>query len=100
MLALSSVHAQTTRAGFVTTLGRDADDAYLAVAAKAGLLRDDIVIAMDDRNITNATNLIQIVGAKPAGAVVELRVLRNGKEQRIRVTLVQRPPPPANTRCP
>ena len=36
-----------------------------------------------------------MAGAKAPGTLVELRVLRSGKEQRIGVTLSQRPPPPA-----
>ena len=65
-------------------------------AAKAGLQRDDIVVALDERDIANAASLIQMVGAKTPGAIVELKLLRNGKERRVRVTLSQRPPAPAS----
>ena len=63
-------------------------------AAKAGLLPDDIVVALDERDVAGAANLNQMAGAKAPGTLVELRLLRSGKEQRIGVTLSQRPPPP------
>jgi ABC-2 type transport system permease protein len=60
-------------------------------ATKAGLLPGDIVLAMDDRDIDSPTSVIRALGAKAPGALVRFRLLRDGKEQRVEVTLAQRP---------
>ncbi|MBO0742872.1 MAG: PDZ domain-containing protein, partial [Hyphomicrobiaceae bacterium] len=60
-------------------------------AAKAGLARDDIIIGLDRHDIASAGDLIRKVASKAPGASVELILLRNGEERRVRVQLAARP---------
>ena len=62
-------------------------------AALAGVERGDILISIDRRPIANAADVTRLAGAKGPGSVAELRLLREGREQLIRVTLSARPPP-------
>ena len=63
-------------------------------AAEAGIRPDDIAVALDEREVSGAANFTQMVGAMVPGGSVELRVLRDGAEQRVRVIVGQRPTPP------
>ena len=60
-------------------------------AAKVGLERDDIIIGLDQHDIASARDLIRMVASKAPGTSVELSVLRNGKELKVRVSLAARP---------
>jgi ABC-2 type transport system permease protein len=77
-------------------LGREARGAKVtgtvaaSPAAKVGLERNDIIIGLDQQDIASARDLIRIVAGKAPGASVELILLRNGKEQRVRVLLAAR----------
>jgi ABC-2 type transport system permease protein len=64
-------------------------------AARAGLLPGDIVVAMDERNVANPGNLMDMIGARPPGTTVQLRLLRGGNTYRLALTVGQRPSPPA-----
>ena len=56
-------------------------------ADKAGLKRGDLVIEMNGNKITDVTNLRNTVAAAGPETKVEFRIIRNGKEQSIIVTL-------------
>ena len=58
-------------------------------AAKAGLKRGDVVLAMDGTATPGATELRSRIGATDPGTTVELRVLRKGDEKTIEVELGQ-----------
>jgi ABC-2 type transport system permease protein len=65
-------------------------------AAKVGLLRGDIIVALEGRDIANAADLMRSVASQAPGARVELRLWRSGKEERLRVELGLRPTPAAS----
>jgi serine protease Do len=56
-------------------------------ADKAGLKRGDLVTEMNGKKITDVTNFRNTVAAAAPGARVELKIIRNGKEQSITATL-------------
>ena len=58
-------------------------------AAKAGLQANDIITAVDGQPITSEFNLSDAIQRKLPGDTVSLTILRDGKEQTIRVTLTE-----------
>ena len=56
-------------------------------AAKAGLLAGDILLKLDGKKLKGEEGLAKFMAAAKAGQVVEVIVLRKGKEQTIKVTL-------------
>lgn len=58
-----------------------------APAAKAGLKRGDVIVAMNGRSIRGSADLRNQLGLVPVGDVVELRFLRDGKAQTAKVTI-------------
>ncbi|MFQ5583023.1 MAG: DegQ family serine endoprotease, partial [Calditrichia bacterium] len=60
-------------------------------AKKAGLQVEDIIIALNGRKIKNAVQLSTKIGSSSPGTVVELTVLRDGKEKNIKVELAEMP---------
>jgi Do/DeqQ family serine protease len=58
-----------------------------APAAKAGLKRGDVIVAMNGRPIRGSADLRNQLGLVPVGDVVELRFLRDGKAQTAKVTI-------------
>lgn len=60
-------------------------------ADKAGLQADDVVITVDGNDVTPDQTLSYLVANIQPGTTVPLRVIRNGREQTIRVTVGRRP---------
>ncbi|MCS6777962.1 MAG: trypsin-like peptidase domain-containing protein [Chloroherpetonaceae bacterium] len=60
-------------------------------AAAAGLQAGDVVIAINDRPVRNELDLRTIVAQTPPGTVIELRIVRDGKEKRLTTTLEEAP---------
>lgn len=60
-------------------------------AAKSGLQEKDIIIKIDDQEITDRNDLVTILGTKKPGEVVTLIILRDGNEQSIDVKLEAAP---------
>ena len=58
-----------------------------APAEKAGLLRGDVILRFDNKEIENAHTLSQLVAATAPNTRVEIDLLRNGKEKTISVTI-------------
>ena len=56
-------------------------------ADKAGVKRDDIVLEVDGQPVHNAVDLRSLIGSTAPGVEVELLVLRDGKQKRIKVEL-------------
>jgi serine protease Do len=56
-------------------------------AEKAGLKPEDVVLSVDDVAIQDQTDLSRYVASKSPGTSVRLRILRNGEEMTIPVTL-------------
>jgi len=60
-------------------------------AEEAGLKERDIIIKIGNKKVANGTKLRNMVSNKRPGEVVRFRVIRNNKEQTIKVTLGERP---------
>ncbi|MEF3273165.1 MAG: trypsin-like peptidase domain-containing protein [Chloroflexus sp.] len=60
-------------------------------AAKAGLREGDIITAVNDQRLDANTSLRQVLLQYRPGDTVELTILRNGQEQKVTVTLGERP---------
>ncbi len=58
-------------------------------AAKAGLKRGDVITHLDGKPVTDATNLRNTVAAAAPGKAVELKFIRDNKENSARVTLTE-----------
>ena len=64
-----------------------ADVAADSPAEKAGLERGDIIIDFDGHQINDSRDLPAKVAATPVGEEVELKILRNGKEKQLTVSV-------------
>ncbi len=69
------------RGVIITNLPKDSP------AAKAGLERSDVVVAIGGREVVSPQQLRNAVAAKAPGAEVEVKVLREGKERTFTVKL-------------
>lgn len=58
-------------------------------AEKAGLRAGDIVLRFDGRETTTANKLRNAVAATPPGTRIELEIYRDGKNQKVEITLGQ-----------
>ncbi|MDT0595980.1 DegQ family serine endoprotease [Glaciecola petra] len=58
-----------------------------SAAEKAGIDAGDIIVAIDDNEISSFNELRAKVASKGAGAEVELSIIRNGKKQSVNVVL-------------
>ncbi|MCF8529453.1 MAG: trypsin-like peptidase domain-containing protein [Aquiluna sp.] len=56
-------------------------------AEAAGLKAGDVVIGFGGRDVTSASDLTALVRQQPAGKVIDIKVLRKGKELEFTVTL-------------
>jgi len=69
------------RGVIITNLPKDSP------AAKAGLERSDVVVAIEGHEVSTPQDLRNRVAARAPGSEVELRVLRDGKERTIKAKL-------------
>ncbi len=60
-------------------------------AAVSGLRTGDIVLSIDDNEMTDANRLIQYVARKAPNTVLKTQVVRDGKNMTIDITLAERP---------
>ena len=60
-------------------------------AARAGLRRGDIILAVDGEAVLDSRRLTLRVSQAAPGTAVDLRLLRDGKEQNLRITLGELP---------
>ncbi len=58
-------------------------------AEVAGVKGGDVVLAVDDDRVRNATELKAVIGATPPGSRVDLLILRDGEEKTISVELAE-----------
>src|SRR5262245_5749837 len=63
-------------------------------AARAGLRRGDIVLAVDGEPVADSRRLTLRISQAAPGTAVELKLLRDGREQNVRVTLGELPAEP------
>lgn len=59
-------------------------------AAQAGLKPGDVVMAVNDKEVGSATDLRNQVGLKRIGDTVKLRIIREGKQKTVAVTVAGR----------
>ena len=59
-------------------------------AEKAGLRPGDVILELNEKEIKDSTHLMHLIASAGAGAKVELKVLRNGKEKQLSVKLEKR----------
>jgi S1-C subfamily serine protease len=95
------VAGQSTEAGYLGVAGADAtgDRAGAALtqvesgspAAKAGLTTDDVVVEADGRKVASMIDLAAEIRTNEPGSTIRLKVLRNGKERTVEVTLTTAP---------
>ena len=60
-------------------------------AEKAGLKEKDIITKIDGTNVDDKNSLTSLIGRKTVGDKVTLTILRDGKEQKIEITLLAAP---------
>ena len=68
--------------------------------ARAGLRRGDIVLAVDGEPVLDSRRLSLRISQAAPGTTVNLRLLRDGQEQDIRVTLGELPADPERAQAP
>ncbi|MDR3700721.1 MAG: Do family serine endopeptidase [Candidatus Sulfopaludibacter sp.] len=56
-------------------------------AEKAGLKEEDIIVAVNGKNIRNGNQLVDIVSVTPVGTPLDLTVVRNGKRENFKVVV-------------
>jgi len=56
-------------------------------ADKAGLKPDDVVIGVDGREVRDHSDLTSYISSRPPDSTVHLKILRNGAEKEVAVTL-------------
>ena len=68
-------------------------------AAKGGMKVGDLITAIDGQTIAKVEDMTGQLQGRPAGVVIQFRVLRDGKTRDLEVRLERRPPP-ENRRLP
>ncbi|AHI64394.1 S1C family serine protease [Burkholderia thailandensis] len=63
-------------------------------ADKAGIKPGDILVSIDDEEITDTTKLLNVVAQIKPGTPAKVHVVRKGKEFDVTVVIGKRPPPP------
>ncbi len=76
--------------GLSTTVGALVTDVPEGPAAEAGIQQGDLILSFDGVDIADTRDLVQRVGNAEVGAVVRLRVERDGKTMTLPVTLGRR----------
>jgi len=59
-------------------------------AQEAGLEKDDVIVGWNDAQVESAVQLQRLVSETPAGRVVNLKVIRDGKNRDVKVTIGER----------
>ena len=77
--------APNANGALVTGVGLDSP------AAKAGLLSDDVIVAVNDKEITGADNLRIVISQLRPGVPTHLKIYRNGVAKTLEVTPDERP---------
>jgi len=59
-------------------------------AEKAGIKKDDIIIRVNNRNVSDSQDVRNIIGFTAPGTEIEMVALRNGKEQKFKIVVAAR----------
>jgi len=60
-------------------------------AGKAGIIRGDVIIALNGKEIKDVSSLRNMVAQSRAGSEITLKILRSGKELSVKVVIVELP---------
>ena len=80
-LMAEALGMESTRGVLVESVSEDSG------AEKAGLQREDVILAVDGDPVGNVTELKSRIGATPPGTRVEIEFLRDGKREKVTVEL-------------
>lgn len=80
-LMAEALGMESTRGVLVERVSEDSG------AEKAGLQREDVILAVDGDPVGNVTELKSRIGATPPGTEVEIEFLRDGKRRKVTVEL-------------
>jgi serine protease DegQ len=61
-------------------------------ADRAGIRPGDVLIAVNDKPVTDSASLLNLIAALPPGKQVPLRLVRESSEMQLMVTVEKRPP--------
>jgi serine protease Do len=81
----------------VLVLGEDAQGVLVAgvnegsPAEGAGIGKGDVIVALDTKDIEDASGLVRMVSKRKPGETVTIAILRDGQKKAIKVTLGRRP---------
>lgn len=89
-----SFGAKTTQGALVADVVADSP------AARAGVRRGDIVLAVDGEPVLDSRRLTLRISQAAPGTAVDLRLLRDGQEQNLRITLGELPVDPERAPAP
>lgn len=67
------------------------DVAKNSPAYKAGIMRDDIILEINNKEIKDVNNLRNIIAQSKAGETIKLKILRGGREYSINVLVMELP---------
>jgi serine protease Do len=88
---ITDVHARALRLG--VPAGVLVDDVYDgSPAQRHGLLPLDVILSLDGKTVQRVNQLQALIAGKTPGAVINLRLIRDGKEIDQRLTLGELPP--------
>jgi serine protease Do len=59
--------------------------------AKGGVQRYDVILSINDKKILDSRQLVNTVSSFAPGTTIHMKVLRNGKEKDLKVTVGKRP---------
>ncbi len=90
--ALSAIRGASQRLGLEDDRGVLVSRVFRDTpAAAAGLLRGDVITAIDDRRVDDYQELIVVIGFSTPGDSIPLDIMRDGQEQRLTVAVAERP---------
>ena len=94
---LLGVSIQTIDAESAKALGAEVESGALVSAIEAGsaaegagLHVDDIIVRVNDKKIDNSRELANAIGLKGSGEVIDIEIVRDGRNRKVRATLGQR----------
>ncbi len=86
-LGITTADGTATVAG-VTTSGASVRSVQSgSPAAKAGIQEGDVIVTMNSTNVTSGESLVGLVRSRKVGEQVTLTLVRNGSQQKVKVTL-------------